>query len=305
METQPPPAARRPRIDSRIILWVLVALYTYLLPDVIIAYRAIVASFGKDAAGKVPVYLVVTVGIAYAAALLLSHRNWKNLLFLVPSGIIAVLIIKLVDNPNKHVHIPEYTLMAWLLFAVLSKDHKGKGLLILVFVYASMLGVVDELEQGIHPARFYGAPDMLVNSASALIGVFTIMGLKKITATDWAWTNRLKEFKVELCLALFGAVGALIMCIYLFRVATSENFWGVYPLWLWIWNFLYLIMTPVILALRRSFLRRRPQISENEKAAVPPLETSTARLWIYPLLVILFYMQALVLYVSILGVKFV
>jgi hypothetical protein len=305
MEMQPQPVARRPWIDSRVILWALVALYTFLLPDVIIAYRAIVASFGKIIAGEVPVYMVVTVGLAYAAALLLSHRNWKNLLFLVPSGIIAVLIIKLVDNPNKHVHIPEYVLMAWLLFAVLSKDHKGKGLLILVFVYASMLGVVDELEQGIHPARFYGAPDMLVNSASALIGVFTIMGLKNITATDWSWTSRLIDYKLLLWLDLFGFAGAVIMCVYLFRVAASGSFWGVYPLWLWIWNFLYLIMAPVILALHRIILRRHPQSTESGKVAVLPPEGMTARLWIFPLLVILFYMQALALYVSISGVKFV
>jgi hypothetical protein len=302
----PQPNARRLRIDPRVILWILVAVYTFLLPDVILAYRAIVASFGQAAAGKVPVYMVVTVGLAYAAVLLLSHRYWKNLFFLLPSGIIAILIIKLVDNPNKHVHIPEYILMTWLLYAVLSKDHKGKGLLILVFVYASILGVVDELEQGIHPSRFYGAPDMLVNSSSALIGVFTIMGLKKITATDWAWTNRLKEFNVELCLVLFGAAGTLIMCIVLFRVAVTGSFWRVYPLWLWIVNFLYLITTPLILALRRGILHRPAPVRKGKKAAAAlSQEMMTARLWIYPLLAILFYMQALVLYISISGVKFV
>ena len=102
-----------------------------------------------------------------------------------------------------------------------------------------------------------------------------------------------------------GFAGAVIMCIYLFRVASSGSFWSVYPLWLWIWNFLYLIITPVILALHRIILRRNSQITESGKVAILPPEVMTARLWIFPLLVILFYMHALVLYVSISGVKFV
>jgi len=294
-----------PKTGLNFILWVLVAIYTFILPDAIIVYRDIVGFFGQDAAGKVPVLIVVTVGIAYVITVLLSQKSLKNLLYLVPCGVIAFLIMTLVSNPNKHIHIPEYVLMAWLLYAVLSKDYKGKGIFILIFIYASMLGVVDELEQGINPARFYGWSDMLVNSASAMIGVFTIMGLKKVIATDWAWTTRLKEFKVLLWLGLFGFVGAVIMCVVLFRVQASADFWGVYPVWLWTWNILYLIMTPVMIAFYRGTLRKNHPIPGNEKVYVPPPEVKTARLWIFPLLVILFYMHALVIVVSISGVKFI
>jgi hypothetical protein len=210
------------------IWWVLVAFYTFTLPDVYIIYRNLVTFFGQDVAGKVPILIVVTAGIVYMISILISQKSLKNLLFLLPCGVIAFLIMTLVSNPNKHIHIPEYALMAWLLFAALSKDHKGKGIFILIFIYASLLGVVDELEQGIHPARFYGLSDMMVNSASAVIGVFTIMGLKKVIATDWSWTTHLKEFKALLWLNLFGFVGAVLICIYLFQVQASTDFWGVY-----------------------------------------------------------------------------
>jgi hypothetical protein len=195
--------------------------------------------------------------------------------------------------------------MAWLLFAVLSKDYKGKGLFILIFIYATMLGVVDELEQGIHPARFYGLSDMIVNSASALIGVFTIMGLKKGIATDWVWTTHLKRYKGLLGLSLFGLAGAVMLCAYLFRVQALGVFSGVYPVWLWIWNVLFLIMTPAMIFLYRGTLQKSTQNADTGKVAGPPAEGITARLWIFPLLVILFYMHALVIYVSISGVKFV
>jgi hypothetical protein len=293
------------RIGLKVVLWGLVVLYTFILPDAIVVYRAIVGFFGQDSAGKVPVVIVGTVGIAYVVVVLLTQRNLKNLLFLIPCGAIAFLIIRLVSNPNKHIHIPEYVLMAWLLYAVLSKDYKGKGLFILIFICASMLGVVDELEQGIHPARFYGLSDMIVNSASAMIGVFTIMGLKKYIATDWAWTTHLKEYRGLLWLILFGLIGAVIMCSYLFRVQASKAFSGVYPIWLWTWNILFLIMTPAMIVYYRRTLQKYHQISETGKVSGPRPEGITARLWIFPLLAILFYMHALVIYVSIFGVNFI
>ena len=57
-----------PSVVTRVILWALVALYTFMLPDAIIIYRDIVNAFGKGAAGKVPLVTVVLVGTAYALA---------------------------------------------------------------------------------------------------------------------------------------------------------------------------------------------------------------------------------------------
>ena len=52
------------------------------------------------------------------------------------------------------------------------------------------------------------------------------------------------------------------------------------------------------------FARDYHQNTEDKKDPALPPELVTARLWIIPLIVILFYMQALLLYVSISGVKF-
>ena len=294
-----------PNTVSKVVLWILVAVYTFMLPDAIIIYRDIVDTFGKDAAGKVPLIVVVVVGAAYTLAVLLSRRDLKNLLFLIPSAIIAVLIMKLVDNPNKHIHIPEYVVMAWLLFAVLAKDYKGKGLFILIFVYGTMLGVVDEIEQGINPARFYGLGDMTVNSASVLIGVFTIMGLIQVTAAGWAWASRLKEHRIWIVLGVFGFTGIVTACAYLFQVQAEGKFWGVYPSWLLAWNVLYPV-SALAIAIYQGVLHKRRQTAKDahEEASLLP-EERTARLWILPLLVILFYMHTLVIYVAISGVKFV
>ena len=290
--------------DTRVILWLLIAIYTFFLPDARLAYDAIVNSFGQSIAGRVPIVLVSLVGLAYALAVYFRHRSLKNLIYLIPCAVIAYLIMHLVANPNKHIHIPEYVLMAWLLFAVLSKDYKSRDIFILIFICTSALGVVDELEQGIHPARFYGLSDMMVNSASGLIGVFTIMGLMKTHPADWDWTSYLKEIKGLWGLSLAGMAGVVAMCSYLFRVQASGVFRGIYPDWLLAWNIFYLVAAPLVIFIHRRKVSADFSVQIPGKAALPA-KLRIAQLWTIPMLVIIFYMYALLIYISISGTQFI
>ena len=286
-------------------LWLLIAIYAYSLPNARVIYNALVNSLGQDATGKVPVLLVAITGLVYSITVLITQKSLKNILVLIPCGIIAYLIMTLEPNPNKHIHIPEYVLMAWLLFAVLSMDYKSSDIIILVFILTSMLGVVDELEQGIHPARFYGWSDMLVNSASALIGVFTIMGLKKMKPLDLDWTHYFKEIKGILLLIFLGLISTTITCIYLFRVQAAGEFRGVYPTWLWVFDIAFVIITtPAIYLLFRKHNDSRMKSGDTRKD-LPCSETRIAQLWIIPMLVILFYMKSILIYISLTGLDFV
>ena len=287
-----------------ILFWVLVAGYTYILPNFRIIYEAILNTYGVEVVGKVPLAIVAAFGAAYVLATLRTSKNLKNLLYLLPAALIAYIIMRLEPNPNKHIHIPQYVVMTWLLLGALSRDYKGKGLLILIFISASLLGVVDELEQGIHPARFYGWSDMLVNSSSAVIGVLTILGLKPQKEGDWSWTGYLKDHKVLIGLGAFGFVGAGIMCYFLFRVQAAEMFWGVYPVWLLVWNLAYLILAVILVGI--SLRRQKTMVlaAGNSPAEEVSPASITARLWVYPLLAILFYMHALLVFVSVTGAEF-
>ncbi len=288
----------------RILLWALVAGYTYILPNFRIIYEAIFNAYGVEVVGKVPLAIVAAFGMAYVLATLRASKNLKNLLYLLPAALIAFVIMRLEPNPNKHIHIPQYVVMTWLLLAALSRDYKGKGLLLLIFISASLLGVVDELEQGIHPARFYGWSDMLVNSSSAVIGVLTILGLKPPKAGDWSWKGYLKEHKVLIGLGAFGLIGAGFMCFFLFRVQAAEVFRGVYPVWLWVWNWAYLILAVILAGINLRLQKTRLPATDDPFAEEVSHATRTARLWIYPLLVILFYMHALLVFTSLTGAAF-
>ena len=141
---------------------------------------------------------------------------------------------------------------------------------------------------------------MTVNSSSTLIGIFTILGLTKRRVGNWDWGRYLKEFRTHVVLILFGSIGAVFMCIHLFDVQAQEIFWGVYPLWMLVWNILFvtasLIMT--FLYIRKQTQNQLP--AEERETAL----RQTARLWVFPVLAILFFMHGIVVFVSLSGVNF-
>lgn len=297
-------AAINLRTILKIVLWMLIAVYTYNLPNARVVYNFLVETIGQELTGKIPLVLVAATGFIYATLLLISRRSLKNLLFLIPCGIIAYIIITLEPNPNKHIHIPEYVLMAWLLFAVLSLDYKTADIFILIFLLTSLLGVVDELEQGVHPARFYGWSDMLVNSASALIGVFTIMGLKTLKAPDYGWLRYFRENRLVVWLLSLGFFTGVLMGYYLFRVQEAGVFNGIYPTWLLILNGLFTMAA--IFTIYREVIPTRimnPKFGSIETASEGNSKR-IALLWLIPMLAIFIYMKILLFYVSICGIEF-
>jgi len=285
--------------------WIIIAVYTFLLPSFLLVYRAILNAYGKSIVSKVPLAIVAILGIGYIITMLCTRRNLKGLLYLIPCAIITYFIIRLEENPNKHIHIPEYVLMAWLLYVALTRGYRGKGIFLLIFICATMLGVVDELEQGIHPSRFYGWSDMLVNSSSSLIGILTIMGLMGLPSGSWSWRDYLKEYKVFTWLNLAGAAGVTISCVHLFQVQAGGGFWGTYPAWLWAWNLAFIIIAPstwIVMHWRKRRLNRQNLRSEFNQSLFN--EARTAEFWVFPLLVILMYMHTLVVIVSVSGIEF-
>ena len=283
-------------------MWALVAAYTLVLPHVILIYNAIAKHFSSEIAAKVSIALIILLGIAYFLAVLVLKKGIKALALLVPCAIIVWVVICIESNPNKYIHIPEYIIMTWLLFEVLTLDYKDKGIFVLVFICAALLGIVDEMMQGIIPNRYYGRQDMITNSAAALMGIFTLAGLRKAPAGDWAWIGGLKEFKPVLGVMVFGAAGAVLTCVYLFDVKAHLTFRGVYPFWLLGWNVLLVVTGTVAIFFPRRLYK--PIHPGNDEDSNSYDQTVTARLWILCPLVILIIMHTLVLLATVTGLPF-
>jgi len=212
--------------------WIAVALYTLSLPSAIIAYEAVTLRWSAEIAGLIPRFILVVVAVAY----LFSATSLRKKIILIPCCIIALAVVFFESNPNKHIHIPEYILMTWLVFGALSRDYRGGGILVLVFVLSSLLGIFDEVLQGLHPGRSYGWQDMITNTASSLIGVLTIFGLRRGGEGGWDWTDHLGKKWQTLTLLMSGMVLTAISCHMLFRVTVHNGSWDSYPVWLIVMN---------------------------------------------------------------------
>ncbi|MBW1780065.1 MAG: VanZ family protein [Deltaproteobacteria bacterium] len=288
----------------RIVLWSSVAVYTFALPYAIVVYQSIETQFSREIAGKVPLIMILVLGSAYLFLGFMTKRGIRFLGRLVPCAIIAFTLISLESNPNKQIHIPEYILMSWLVFQALAPDYRGKGILILVFLISSMLGVVDELMQGVHPTRFFGWWDMIINSASAGMGVILLTGFRDEADGSWDWIRGGKEHKGMMGLGLLGLLGTVFTCIYLFKVKGHGVFFGVYPFWLLGWNGLFAALVPaVIFSFYFSYATGRSILS-NRGDSIERTVPITGCLWAFPLLTILWVINVITLIVALSGGEF-
>ncbi|UCD33646.1 MAG: VanZ family protein [Desulfobacterales bacterium] len=288
---------------QRIMLWTLVAAYTIALPHAIIIYRSIEKHFSTYVAGKVPLVIIILLGIAYLASSVLLKRGTGYVLFLIPSTLIVYAIIVLEPNPNKHIHIPEYIILCWMLYQALVLDYKGKGIFLLVFICAIMLGIFDEIEQGIYPGRFYGSEDMVINTASCIIGILTLIGLRPGPSGDWSWVGCLKKYKASLAAIIFGLTGSAVTCAYLFHVQAMMDFWETYPLWLSGWNVIFLVLGSTIIISFWQCHHMQDRLKDQKESNPSDME-ATARLWVLSPMVILLVIHALVVFVGVSGLSF-
>jgi len=287
---------------KRILFWFIVAVYTYLLPQVIIIYRTIVDIYSPEVAGKIPIVIIVAMGLAISIFAIYRGHKRKLMLIAAPGLLIIGTIITLESNPNKHIHIPEYVIMAWLLFEALRMDYRGKGIFILIFIAGSLIGVVDELEQGFHRSRSYGWSDMMVNSASIVVGILSIYCLRKFPAGNWEWMSYLKNYKKSSVISAFGIASTAIMCIFLFQVKNTRAFWGVYPqLLIWI-NAIFVVCGIAVFTYYLFSAVRQDRMRMH----IPDIYSYriTASMWIILPLMICLVMHLIVFYGAFSGTEF-
>jgi hypothetical protein len=173
-------------IGKRIVCWGTVALYAVSLPYAINIYEALVSMVSAGVADAVPLGILVAAGIAYVFQGIVMRRSARSIVLIVPCALVAGVMIALEPNQAKHIHIPEYILVSWLVYEALRIDYSDTGIYLMVVLISLILGMADEIHQGMHPTRFYGWPDMVINSVSSIIGVVTIIGTRgKFDTAGW------------------------------------------------------------------------------------------------------------------------
>jgi VanZ family protein len=296
--------ATRGRLLRRIIWWVSVVVYTLVLPWVILVFNTINRYFSSEITASVSHIIMIILGVFYTVISVRKKKATQCLIILGIGALIVLSIMKFETNPNKYIHIPEYVLMTWLLYQALAIDYKGSGIFLLIFTCAALLGIVDEILQGIHPQRTYGWKDMIIDTASGFIGVLMLMGHKKnLSPDDWTWIRQMRQFKGFLAAMLFGAATAVPMCTYLFDVQDQGTFGSAYPGWLLGANGLFLTTSGLAFVFHWLGRQRSDRFIAKTEPDTPGSHT-TALLWVMCPLAILICMQGLVMWTAVAVINF-
>jgi hypothetical protein len=137
-------------------------------------------SAAESLAGATPV-LFALVALAGAAAVVLRRGDPRTLRLALLGGALVVAAVGLAMTdprfPPKRVHVPEYIAVAWLVYQGLGGRLGGPRRAAAAVLLATLLGVHEELAQGLHPQRTLGALDMAVNGLGSIAGALTALAM--------------------------------------------------------------------------------------------------------------------------------
>ncbi len=136
---------------------------------------------------ELPFNLVVSVALVGLFVLIVLAVVVKNkikkkstLLFLISIFLVYIISFKWIDYPEEKIHLFEYGFLAFLLYKSFSFNNKEKFLPYLFsFVISSLIGLGDELIQGVLPTRYYQTSDVILNSVSAGLGLLFVYIFKR------------------------------------------------------------------------------------------------------------------------------
>ena len=192
-------------ILKRAIFWIIAVSYSIFLPFAIVVYQNLTGHYSIQIVQRIPLVLIFLMGFIYVFAVTHGSNPLRNLWYLFPCASIIFFITFIETNPNKYIHIPEYVLMSWIVYEAIASDYRGKGIFVLVFICSSLMGLIDEIVQGMYPGRFYGLKDQFINMLSVCVGIFTLLGLRKGLCGNWAWIRNFKKNKNR-CIKCIGCV---------------------------------------------------------------------------------------------------
>ena len=86
------------------------------------------------------------------------------------------------------------------------------------FVLSCISEVVDEMQQGLYPDRYYVWKDMVINSSGVLLGVVLINAMTAPSAKDWNWLQQVLRKKIPSIILFLGICGAVFTGYLLWQI---------------------------------------------------------------------------------------
>jgi len=240
---------------KNVFLWGIIFLYVAVLPYAIILFNYLESLLTLPALKIIPLIVIMFIGVSYVFYCRSKENGYYFKSFILPSILFLSGVVVLEKNTIKYLHIPEYLFLTWLIyFALPEKNDQAKiRNATLAFFSACLLGLVDEVHHGIHPARYFGWKDMIINAVGALIGLLLI----NIVFIGRSLIYLIRDIPNQLDFlrkylrwqSLFLSLSLLIAgcsLFALFEVAEVNDFNACYPIVLYWLNLLCIISSIVI-----------------------------------------------------------
>ena len=244
----------------RMFLWLCVIAYMAALPHLIIVFKFILGFIPLPIIKALPAISLVIGGLAYLGFCRIKGRGYGITTFIIPATLLIAGVLWLERNPIKHVHIPLYAVLVGLIYFTLRRADKRFPALIASFIYAAIFGVFDEIHHGIHPERYFGWKDMVINAAGAGIGGLFIANIHTIKPRRLFNLRAVdKVFWVKFAMILLGALITILSVITLFDVV-QNGFKAAYPTSLFIANIVAIILCIAVAGFSLPKLKTRLEV---------------------------------------------
>jgi len=146
-------------------------------------WRAFGQAFGEGLRDALPWIMVAIIVLGLAGFLVWQRAGAKISWRLLAIAVLAAVIgLSITDPafPAKRIHVPQYFMLAIVVWFALPGRMRTPMTPVFVLVAVALYGVHDEFMQGFHPNRTFGLRDMAVNLCGATSGTFALLAF----ATD-------------------------------------------------------------------------------------------------------------------------
>ena len=144
-------------------------------------WRWLINALGMPGATLVPfVVAVVVFGAVFSVRLCAGHSLRLRWSYLIVAALVSGIALFIPDPqfPAKRIHVAEFMLLAFLIRRGFCRWTDGIPLITLTAICGIVLGAHDELLQGLHPDRYFGHRDIVVDGLAAVAGALAGHGLK-------------------------------------------------------------------------------------------------------------------------------
>lgn len=194
-----------------------------------VLWRAFGNTFGTGLRDALPWIMVGAIALGLVVFLLWKRSgariSWR---WLAVAVLAAVIGLSITDPafPGKRIHVPQYFLLAIIVWFALPARLRTPMTPVFALVAVVLYGVHDEFLQGLHSRRTFGLRDMVVNLCGATSGIFALLAF---SAQPGARATAIA--RVTMSRAVLVGLAACVLGVVLFAWAATGYRNDLIPYW--------------------------------------------------------------------------